>query len=51
LVLGAISRRNSRHRRECDSCRRRRGAIGHYLVHLGARDAAALFTNAGATGA
>lgn len=28
-----------------------RGAIGHYLAHLGARDAAALFTNAGATGA
>ena len=27
------------------------GAIGHYLAHLGARDAAALFTNAGATGA
>ena len=28
-----------------------RGAIGHYLAHLGARDAAALFTNASATGA
>ena len=28
-----------------------RGAIGHYLAHLGARDAAALFTNAGTTGA
>jgi hypothetical protein len=28
-----------------------RGAIGHYLGHLGARDAAALFTNAGTTGA
>ena len=28
-----------------------RGAIGHYLAHLGARDAAALFTNVGATGA
>jgi hypothetical protein len=28
-----------------------RGAIGHYLAHLGARDAAALFTNAGPTGA
>ncbi len=28
-----------------------RGAIGHYLAHLGARDAATLFTNAGATGA
>jgi len=28
-----------------------RGAIGHYLTQLGARDAAALFTNAGATGA
>lgn len=28
-----------------------RGAIGHYLAHLGARDAAALFTNAGATDA
>ncbi len=28
-----------------------RGAIGHYLGHLGARDAAALFTNVGATGA
>lgn len=28
-----------------------RGAIGHYLAHLGARDTAALFTNAGATGA
>ena len=28
-----------------------RGAIGHYLAHLGARDAAALFTNAGAPGA
>ncbi|WP_223643761.1 ribbon-helix-helix domain-containing protein [Corallococcus sp. EGB] len=27
-----------------------RGAIGHYLAHLGARDAAALFANAGATG-
>ena len=27
-----------------------RGAIGHYLAHLGARDAAALFTNAGAAG-
>jgi membrane protein YqaA with SNARE-associated domain len=25
-----------------------RGAVGHYLGHLGARDAAALFTNAGA---
>lgn len=25
-----------------------RGAIGHYLAHLGARDAAALFTDAGA---
>ena len=24
-----------------------RGAIGHYLVHLGARDAGVLFTNAG----
>jgi hypothetical protein len=23
-----------------------RGAIGHYLAHLGARDTAALFTNA-----
>ncbi|MCC7535199.1 MAG: hypothetical protein IT379_03255 [Deltaproteobacteria bacterium] len=28
-----------------------RGAIGHYLAHLGARDAAALFTGAVATGA
>jgi hypothetical protein len=28
-----------------------RGAIGHYLAHLGARDAAALFTNADTTGA
>src|SRR5690606_38968897 len=28
-----------------------RGAIGHYLAHLGARHAAALFTTAGATGA
>jgi hypothetical protein len=28
-----------------------RGAIGHYLVHLGARDAAALFMSTGATGA
>ncbi|HWO10631.1 MAG TPA: hypothetical protein VNN80_14160, partial [Polyangiaceae bacterium] len=28
-----------------------RGAIGHYLAHLGARDTAALFTNAGVTGA
>jgi hypothetical protein len=28
-----------------------RGAIGHYLAQLGARDAAALFTNAGTTGA
>ena len=28
-----------------------RGAIGHYLAHLGARDTAALFTNAGTTGA
>ena len=28
-----------------------RGAIGHYLAHLGARDAAALFTNASGTGA
>lgn len=27
-----------------------RGAIGHYLAHLGARDAAALFTNAGDAG-
>ncbi|NNB92451.1 DUF2924 domain-containing protein [Corallococcus exiguus] len=27
-----------------------RGAIGHYLAHLGAHDAAALFANAGATG-
>lgn len=28
-----------------------RGAIGHYLAHLGARDAAALFAKASATGA
>ncbi len=28
-----------------------RGAIGHYLAHLGARDAAALFAKEGATGA
>ena len=28
-----------------------RGAIGHYLAHLGARDMAALFTNAGVTSA
>jgi len=28
-----------------------RGAIGHYLTQLGARDVAALFTNSGATGA
>ncbi len=28
-----------------------RGAIGHYLAHLGAADAAALFTNAGLTSA
>jgi len=27
------------------------GAFGHYLAHLGARGAAALFTNAGTTGA
>ena len=28
-----------------------RGAKGHYLAHLGARDSATLFTNAGAAGA
>ncbi len=28
-----------------------RGAIGHYLTQLGARDVAALFANPGATGA
>jgi hypothetical protein len=28
-----------------------RGAIGHYLAHLGAHDAPAFFTNAGTMGA
>lgn len=38
----------------CGTCKKTMSpawAIGHYLAHLGARDAAALFTNAGATGA